>query len=141
MKYVIEKLASCFREEDAATGRIGSDFVRRQDATGGVVERSDSRDSGATVREPGAQGPRTRRDPTNITRLVTSLPHSAGAALDQGVELRGVQWDDRERLLEIRGEKSVPRMTFCEAVLEPMTPSLERSAGSSSAGPGSAGSG
>lgn len=56
---------------------------------------------------------------------VTSQPRTAGDALDQRVELQGVRWDDYERLLEIRGEKAIPRMTYCEGVLELMTPSLD----------------
>jgi Uma2 family endonuclease len=43
--------------------------------------------------------------------------------IDHRVFLRGVTWADYERLLEIRGEKSVPRMTYLEGTLELMSPS------------------
>lgn len=42
---------------------------------------------------------------------------------DDIVVLRGATWADHQRLLEIRGERSVPRLTYLEGVLEIMTPS------------------
>jgi Uma2 family endonuclease len=42
---------------------------------------------------------------------------------DNIVELRDATWADYERLLEIRGEKAVPRLTFLEGRLEIMSPS------------------
>ncbi|HEU4620176.1 MAG TPA: Uma2 family endonuclease [Gammaproteobacteria bacterium] len=42
---------------------------------------------------------------------------------DHYVHLRGVTWDDYLRLLEIRGERSTPRMTYLEGTLEIMSPS------------------
>jgi Uma2 family endonuclease len=42
---------------------------------------------------------------------------------DNIVELRDVTWDDYERLLEIRGEKAVPRLTFLEGRLQIVSPS------------------
>jgi Uma2 family endonuclease len=44
---------------------------------------------------------------------------------DQVVVIRGVTWADYERLLEIRGECSVPRLTYLEGTLEIMSPSRE----------------
>ena len=46
-----------------------------------------------------------------------------GAQTDQVVELSRVRWDDYERLLAIRGEKAVPRITYVEGELELMSPS------------------
>jgi len=42
---------------------------------------------------------------------------------DHYVHLYGVTWADYARLLEIRGERSVPRLTFLEGTLEIMSPS------------------
>lgn len=42
---------------------------------------------------------------------------------DHYVHLREATWADYERLLELRGERSVPRITFVEGTLEIMTPS------------------
>ena len=44
-------------------------------------------------------------------------------SFDHVVQLRNVTWADYQRFLEIRGEHSVPRLTFIEGVLEIMTPS------------------
>jgi Uma2 family endonuclease len=45
--------------------------------------------------------------------------------VDQRVLLQGVAWADYERLLDLRGERPVPRMTFLDGDLELMTPSLD----------------
>jgi len=42
---------------------------------------------------------------------------------DHTVQLSGVTWEDYERLLEIRGDKSAPRLTYCEGILDIMSPS------------------
>jgi Uma2 family endonuclease len=42
---------------------------------------------------------------------------------DQVVVLQGATWADYQRLLAIRGESSVPRLTFLEGRLEIMSPS------------------
>jgi Uma2 family endonuclease len=42
---------------------------------------------------------------------------------DDIVILRGATWADYQRMLEIRGEHSVPRLRYMEGVLELMTPS------------------
>jgi Uma2 family endonuclease len=39
------------------------------------------------------------------------------------IVLRGVTWADYQRLLEVRGERSVPRFTYLEGTLELMNPS------------------
>lgn len=45
--------------------------------------------------------------------------------VDHVVLLRGLTWADYERLLEVRGEKSVPRMTYLEGDLELLSPSYD----------------
>lgn len=42
---------------------------------------------------------------------------------DEFVVLQPATWADYQRCLEIRGERSVPRLTYLEGVLELMTPS------------------
>jgi Uma2 family endonuclease len=42
---------------------------------------------------------------------------------DHYVHLYGVTWADYLRLLEIRGDRSAPRMTYLEGTLEIMSPS------------------
>jgi Uma2 family endonuclease len=54
----------------------------------------------------------------------SSFPLRPGAlAGDDIIVLRDVTWADYQRLLEIRGERAVPRLTYLEGVLELMTPS------------------
>jgi Uma2 family endonuclease len=43
---------------------------------------------------------------------------------DHFIVLDGVTWADYERLLEIRGDRSAPRITYLEGLLEIMSPSL-----------------
>lgn len=45
------------------------------------------------------------------------------ASIDHFVYLRGVGFREYEALLEMRGERSVPRVTYLEGVLELMSPS------------------
>jgi Uma2 family endonuclease len=42
---------------------------------------------------------------------------------DHFVILRGVTWADYQRLLEVRGDRSAPRLTFLEGSVEIMSPS------------------
>lgn len=42
---------------------------------------------------------------------------------DDLIVLQGVSWADYQRLLEIRGDRSVPRFTYLEGVLELISPS------------------
>jgi len=44
---------------------------------------------------------------------------------DAFVHMYGATWEDYERLLELRGEKAVPRITYLEGTLEIMTPSRD----------------
>lgn len=43
--------------------------------------------------------------------------------IDHVVVLHGVSWAEYEAVLAMRGERSVPRVTYCEGELELMTPS------------------
>ena len=44
---------------------------------------------------------------------------------DHVVQIDGATWDDYERLLEIRGDRSAPRITYVNGRLEIMTPSRD----------------
>ena len=44
---------------------------------------------------------------------------------DHYVHLRNVSWEDYERILEIRGDKSAPRIAYLEGTLEIMSPSRD----------------
>jgi Uma2 family endonuclease len=44
---------------------------------------------------------------------------------DHVVQIYGATWGDYERLLEVRGEKATPRITYLEGTLEIMTPSRD----------------
>jgi Uma2 family endonuclease len=48
---------------------------------------------------------------------------SAPLPADDIVVLENVTWADYQRLLEIRGDRAVPRLTYVKGVLELMTPS------------------
>lgn len=48
--------------------------------------------------------------------------YDGGSHEDHFVRLSGVTWRDYQRLLELRGEKSVPRYTYLEGELEIMSP-------------------
>src|SRR5260221_7511798 len=47
---------------------------------------------------------------------------------DHMVHLRGVSWEDYERLLEVRGDHSAPRFTYLRGTLEIMSPSKDHEA-------------
>jgi Uma2 family endonuclease len=51
------------------------------------------------------------------------VEHDGSTSYDHFVQLHDVTWADYERLLEIRGDHSVPRYTFLEGRLEIMAPS------------------
>lgn len=54
-----------------------------------------------------------------------ALPPETDDGQDQFVYLHPVAWKDYLRLLALRGDRSVPRMTYCEGVLELMSPSID----------------
>lgn len=53
----------------------------------------------------------------------STLPAASQQQADHVIVLRNVTWADYQRLLEIRGERPVPRLTYLEGDLELMTPS------------------
>lgn len=55
--------------------------------------------------------------PAHVLDEATALPH------DHIVVIRGAAWDDYQRLLEIRGDRPVPRITYLEGRIELMAPS------------------
>lgn len=58
-----------------------------------------------------------------MAQLALVLEDAKPASHDDIVVLEGVGWADYQRLLEIRGERAVPRMTYLEGRLELMNPS------------------
>jgi Uma2 family endonuclease len=48
--------------------------------------------------------------------------------VDHRVHLDGATWEDYERLLEIRGDRSSPRITYLEGVIEIMAPCWDHEA-------------
>ncbi len=54
----------------------------------------------------------------------TRFDHDDRPTEDRIVLLEGATWGDFQRILEIRGDRPVPRMAYLEGTLELMTPSL-----------------
>jgi Uma2 family endonuclease len=54
-----------------------------------------------------------------------ALPHDDSPREDHPVRLLGVSWQDYERLEAIRGDSSVPRLTYLGGTLEIMRPSKD----------------
>lgn len=55
--------------------------------------------------------------------LAKDIDRDDGPREDHFVHLHGATWADYERLLEMRGECSVPRITYLEGTIEIMSPS------------------
>jgi Uma2 family endonuclease len=71
--------------------------------------------------------------PTAIEIAMTAVdpvpyPAPASQMLDRGTDqrvfLRNLAWADYERLLDVRGESAVPRLTYLNGTLELMTPAI-----------------
>jgi Uma2 family endonuclease len=60
-----------------------------------------------------------------MSRAALLRDHDATPDGDQIIVFHDVTWDDYERLLEIRGDKSAPRITYLEGELEIMSPSKD----------------
>jgi len=58
-----------------------------------------------------------------MTDLATIAERDDRPQEDHFVHLRDVTWADYQRLLEIRGDRSAPRITYLQGTLEIMTPS------------------
>jgi Uma2 family endonuclease len=66
-------------------------------------------------------------DPIRYIESMLALPlteHDDRASEDKIVLLRGATWADYQRHLEMRGDRSAPRLAYLEGVLEIMGPSL-----------------
>jgi hypothetical protein len=50
---------------------------------------------------------------------------SRTSGADQIITFHRVSWEDYERMLEIRGDKSAPRITYLEGELEIISPSKD----------------
>jgi Uma2 family endonuclease len=59
-----------------------------------------------------------------MAALADRLLPKGSAREDHYVHLHGATWADYERLLDIRGESAVPRITYLAGTLEIMSPSL-----------------
>lgn len=62
-----------------------------------------------------------------LERMHVAVPVEVGALgslVDQRVILHGVSWRQYEEILAVRGERSVPRLTYLEGDLELMSPSI-----------------
>jgi Uma2 family endonuclease len=62
---------------------------------------------------------------TDRSRPTPGVHDIRDARIDQRVVLHGAGWADYERLLELRGEGAVPRLTYLNGALEVMTPSID----------------
>jgi len=54
-----------------------------------------------------------------------TIEHDEAPRDDRIVLLHDAAWSDYQRMLELRGERAVPRLSYSEGVLELMTPSRE----------------
>ncbi|HET8798739.1 MAG TPA: Uma2 family endonuclease, partial [Thermoanaerobaculia bacterium] len=54
-----------------------------------------------------------------------TLRRHEATGTDHIIVLHDVSWEDYERLLEIRGDKSAPRIAYLEGELEIMSPSRD----------------
>src|SRR4051794_7864197 len=61
--------------------------------------------------------------PRAIMRRMSRPDPFPSVPQDNIVVLHGVTWADYQRVLEVRGDYPVPRLTYLEGVLELMTPS------------------
>ena len=55
--------------------------------------------------------------------MTTAAPRLEERSEDHVVRLSGATWADYQRLLEIRGDRSAPRITYLEGTIEIMSPS------------------
>ena len=60
-----------------------------------------------------------------MSRAAALREHESTTDSDHIVVLHNVSWDDYERILEIRGEHSAPRISYLEGELEIMSPSQD----------------
>jgi len=60
-----------------------------------------------------------------MSRALALREHDDTPSADQIIVFHDVTWEDYERLLEIRGDKSAPRINYLEGELEIMSPSKD----------------
>lgn len=60
-----------------------------------------------------------------MSRAAALREHDDTSTADDIVVLHNVSWEDYERVLEIRGDKSAPRINYLEGELEIMSPSMD----------------
>jgi Uma2 family endonuclease len=60
-----------------------------------------------------------------MSRAVALREHDDTSTADHIVVFHDVRWEDYERVLEMRGDKSVPRINYLEGELEIMSPSRD----------------
>jgi Uma2 family endonuclease len=60
-----------------------------------------------------------------MSRAALLREHDAAPDGDQIIVFHDVTWEDYERLLEIRGDKSAPRITYLEGELQILSPSRD----------------
>lgn len=63
-----------------------------------------------------------------MAQPATSMVPSVEPEYDDVVLIRGASWADYQRLLEIRGERAVPRLAYLEGALQLISPSLSHEA-------------
>jgi Uma2 family endonuclease len=63
--------------------------------------------------------------PSDVARSSPPREPPDARAGDHIVVLRGASWADYQRVLEIRGDRSAPRITYLEGTLELMSPSKD----------------
>lgn len=62
---------------------------------------------------------------SGMSRALALRQHDDTSNADHIVNLHDVTWEDYERVLEIRGDKSAPRICYLEGELEIMSPSKD----------------
>src|SRR5689334_4224436 len=60
-----------------------------------------------------------------MSRAAALREHDDTPSADQIIVFHDVTWEDYERVLEIRGDKSAPRIAYLEGELEIMSPSRD----------------
>jgi len=60
-----------------------------------------------------------------MSRALAYREHDDTPYADGIVNLHNISWDDYERMLEMRGDKSAPRFHYLEGELEIMSPSID----------------
>ena len=62
---------------------------------------------------------------SRMSKALALREHDDSPESDQIIIFHDVSWDDYERVLEMRGDKAVPRIQYLEGELEIMSPSID----------------